>query len=168
MITNPNVLRCTCSHLRKQHEGGKRFIGSDYVVGCMVDGCKCSKYHTDFATRRILDVHVNDMIKSFLILGLVLALVIIGANYAVDQTMQHFIVLSKTSGHVVSMNNGTLIWSDSVNTGDVNDIDHNSAAKSAMEGVIMFVIGLGVFLAGAIGIMTKYERKVRELRDADE
>ena len=148
------MLNCNCTHPRKEHLGGIKFLNNKHVENCLVQGCLCKHYSSDETSQK----REMQILTSSLFTPLFIGVSIIGiafllgfvSNYMVDSYDIH----SKTETKLVYLN-GTDYPSTSVSP--------NERLKENLQVVTALPFGyLGVIITLSFA-MAKYEMNRKAL-----
>lgn len=152
-------LTCTCSHLRKEHDGGKKAINDRRIGVCNHDGCNCKEYWADQKSRKVKD---QILISACVIPLIIVICCVIGffiSWVAIDFMLEDYNITSEFE--YKKLQDGVEIENDLV-------IKEPKERMSFMmkELVAMIFIGVAMF-ASVFSGMAYYENKLNELIKGD-
>ena len=89
---------CTCTHLRRDHEGGKHNLSRFGVHECMVEECKCTKYYPSRESLAEMEQLSYTYLKNVLLVMLAASLLVVGAYFLMLESMEGLTVVSDKTG----------------------------------------------------------------------
>lgn len=152
--------KCSCSHLRLDHDGGKKAINDRRVGNCNIQGCNCQEYNADKESRQ----QKTDLILSSLTITFILAGVCVGGFVvtvvAIDFMLKDFIITSEIE--YKKFQNGEEV--EFTNIGDI-PIEPKEIISYSMKMITGFIFLSVALFGGIFSFDTIYSSKLKQLRE---
>lgn len=150
---------CTCSHLRREHQGGKYNISRFKVHDCMVQGCKCTQYYPNRESRREQDNFIMPYVKNGIIAFLVGCSILTLFYFAMDGMINDLTITSKETGLEYYNTTISSVFSDISEPQGWSYGKMVVSSATTLAGVFVFG-GVATYLAWQYSI---YSKKFREM-----
>lgn len=155
-------LTCTCTHLRTEHDGGKKAVNDRRIGVCNVANCTCKEYNADKESRAKKN---QILLASLFIPSIICALCVVGfviSWIAVDLYLEDYTIT--TEFEYKKFLNGIEVENDNI-FGDIPDPKERVAY--GMKMIVGFVL-LSVAMFGSIfAVDGYYSSKIKQLRDGE-
>ena len=155
-------LTCTCTHLRTDHDGGKKAVNDRRIGICNIANCSCKEYNADKKSR----VRKNELLlASLAIPSIIIGCCVVGfvlSWIVIDLSLEDYTIT--TEFEYKKFLNGTEVENDSI-FGTIPDSKERVAFTMKM--IVGFVF-LSVVMFGSIfAVDGYYTSKLKQLREEE-
>ena len=156
-------LTCTCSHLRIEHDGGKKAVNDRRIGVCSVETCTCEEYNANKESRqRKTDLLLASLGIAVIIIGCCVVGFII-TWFVIDYALQDYTVTLQYE--YKKFLDGEEVKSDVIFGNEM--IEPKEQIKTIMKSIVGFIF-LSVAMFGSIfSFDSIYTSKIKQLRKGE-
>ena len=153
-------LTCTCTHLRADHDGGKKAVNDRRIGVCNFPNCTCKEYNADKESRAkknqvlLASLFIPSIICAFCMVGFVIAWV------AIDLSFEDYTVT--TEFEYKKFLNGTEVENDNI-FGEIPEPKERLAYTMKM--IVGFVLLCVAMFGSLFAVDGYYTSKIKQLRE---
>lgn len=156
-------LTCACTHLRIEHDGGKKAVNDRRIGICNVANCGCQEYHADKKSRAR---KIELLLASFGIASIIIGVCVIGfgiAWFVIDYALQDYTI--SLEYEYKKFLNGEEVESEAIFGNE--KIEPKEQVAFAMKMIVGFMILIVAMFGSILAVDSSYTSRLKKLRNGE-